>query len=123
MKAMDIAFCCYPVASLKRARTFYEGALGLKATSVWVKNDSSGMIEYGIGPATLAIGAGSDNFKIGEGGASVAIEVDDFDAAVKNLKAKKCKFLFEPTETPVCHMALVSDPDGNKIMMHKRKKT
>lgn len=121
MRAIDIAFSCYPVKSIKRAQAFYEGAMNLKATSTWVKDDENGMIEYDIGPATLAIGAGADSFKIGEGGAAVAIEVENFDEAMNTLKGKKATFLVEPMETPVCHMAIVEDPDGNKIMIHKRK--
>jgi predicted enzyme related to lactoylglutathione lyase len=121
MKATNIAFACYPVTSLKRAQAFYEGVLGLKATSTWVQNDKSGMIEYDIGPTTLAIGAGADSFKVGEGGASVALEVSNFQETVKELKAKECKFILESYETPVCHMAIVADPDGNKIMIHQRK--
>jgi predicted enzyme related to lactoylglutathione lyase len=121
MKTVNIAFACYPVSRIGRSRKFYEKMLGLKATSVWVKNDRSGMIEYDIGPTTLAIGAGADSFKVGKGGAAVAIEVSNFKAAVAELKRKGCKFSVDSTETPVCHMAIVSDPDGNKIMIHKRK--
>ncbi|MDE1865745.1 MAG: VOC family protein [Candidatus Micrarchaeota archaeon] len=121
MKAVNIAFACYPVTSLGKAREFYEKVLGLKATSVWVKNDSFGMVEYDIGPTTMAIGAGAETFKVGEGGASVALEVEDFDATVEELKGRGCKFLVEAMETPVCFMAVVADPDGNKITIHKRK--
>ncbi len=121
MKAVNIAFACYPVSSLNKSRKFYEQVLGLKATSVWVKNDKYGFVEYDIGPTTLAIGAGSDNFKIGKGGAGVAIEVADFDNTIKDLKKKECEFATEPMETPVCHMAVITDPDGNKIMIHHRK--
>lgn len=31
MKVIEIAFTCYPVTDLKRAREFYEGVLG------WIK--------------------------------------------------------------------------------------
>jgi predicted enzyme related to lactoylglutathione lyase len=122
MKTVNIAFACYPVTRIGRARKFYEKVLGLKATSVWVKNDRFGFVEYDIGPTTLAIGAGSDSFKVGKGGAGVAIEVANFDKAVKELKGKGCKFLVEPTDTPICHMAAVTDPDGNKILIHRRKR-
>jgi hypothetical protein len=30
-------------------------------------------------------------------------------------------FAAEPFETPCCHMAVVQDPDGNKIIIHKLK--
>lgn len=121
MEATNIAFACYPVSSIAKAREFYENVLGLKATSNWVQDDKSGMVEYDIGPTTLAIGAGADSFPIGPGGASVAIEVTDFDRAIKELESKKCTFAMKPMETPVCHMALVVDPDGNKIMIHHKK--
>jgi predicted enzyme related to lactoylglutathione lyase len=120
MKVVDIAFCVYPIKSIKKSREFYEGVLGLKASKLWVQNDASGFIEYDIGTATLAIGAGSDNFKLGEGGATAALEVDDFEAFTKNLKDKKCFFLTEPAKTPVCQMAVILDPDNNKIIIHKR---
>jgi predicted enzyme related to lactoylglutathione lyase len=122
MKTVDIAFTCYPVSRIGRSRKFYERVLGLKATNVWVKNDKFGMVEYDVGPAALAIGAGASSFKVGKGGAGVAIEVANFNAAVADLKKKGCKFSIKPTETPVCHMAGIRDPDGNQILIHKRKR-
>jgi predicted enzyme related to lactoylglutathione lyase len=121
MKVIEIAFVCFPVTNLQRSRNFYENTLNLKATKTWVKDDLNGFVEYDIGSSTLAIGAGSDSFKIGEGGASIALEVDEFDTAIKHLKSMKTKFLSEPGETPVCQMAIILDHDGNKIMIHKRK--
>ncbi|MDB6148348.1 MAG: hypothetical protein JWO45_2012, partial [Spartobacteria bacterium] len=29
----------------------------------------------------------------------------------------------EAFESPVCHMAVVQDPDGNKLIIHKLKST
>jgi hypothetical protein len=46
-------------------------------------------IEYEIGPDTLAIGSVGDQWKPSEDGTSVAIEVEDFDAAIKSLKQAK----------------------------------
>jgi predicted enzyme related to lactoylglutathione lyase len=48
-------------------------------------------IEYGVGKDTLAIA------DVGE------------------------TFAAEAFETPVCHMAVIQDPDGNKLMIHKLK--
>jgi predicted enzyme related to lactoylglutathione lyase len=36
------------------------------------------------------------------------------------LKAKSIRFEVEAMETPVCRMAVIADPDGNKITTHKR---
>jgi predicted enzyme related to lactoylglutathione lyase len=123
MKATNIAFACYPVASLGKARKFYEEVLGLKPTKTWISSDTSGMVEYDIGPTTLAIGAGADNFKVGEGGAVVAIEVADFEVTVRDLKTKGCNFILEGHDTPICHMAIITDVDSNKIMIHQRKES
>jgi len=49
------------------------------------------------------------------------LETDDFDAAVAALKKADTKFVMEPFDTPVCRMALVLDPAGNKLMIHQRK--
>ncbi|MDE1975541.1 MAG: VOC family protein [Patescibacteria group bacterium] len=122
MKFTSFSFASYAVTDVKRARAFYEGVLGLKATSEF-EGDGYAFIEYNIGPDTLAIGMGAENFKPGKTGATVALELDgDFDAAMKELKAKEVKFLMdEPYDGPPCNMMLIEDPDGNQIMIHRRK--
>ncbi len=119
MKAKKIAFTGIPVTDMKRARGFYEGTLGLKVSGeygegVW--------IEYEIGPDTLAVASVGEQWKPSENGTSVAIEVEDFDAAVKSLRQANACFAEERIESPVCWMAVVQDPDGNKIIIHKLKK-
>ena len=70
---------------------------------------------------TLAIANVGDQWKPSEDGTSVAIEVEDFDAAIEGLKQAKARFAAEGIESPVCWMAVVQDPDGNKIIIHKLK--
>ena len=120
MKVTEIAFVVYPVTDSKRAGRFYEGTLALTPSRVF-GNESQGMIEYDIGPGTLAVGFGYPGFTPSSGGGCAALEVDDFDAAVSRLRADGAQFVVEPTETPVCHIAIVRDPDGNSVMIHKRK--
>jgi predicted enzyme related to lactoylglutathione lyase len=120
MQVIEIAFSVYPVTDLKRARAFYEGTLGLKATTVY-EGDGTGWVEYEIGPGVLAIGCGSEQFKPSANGGSVALEVEDFDAAVRELKESGSQFVIEPMNFPSCQMAAVLDPDGNTITIHKRK--
>ncbi|MGA8482535.1 MAG: VOC family protein [Chthoniobacterales bacterium] len=122
MKVVEIAFSVYPVTDLKRARAFYEGTLGLKAATAYEGN-GTGWVEYEIGPGVLAIGAGSEQFKPSANGGSVALEVEDFEAATRELKEGGSQFVIEPMEFPGCHMAAVLDPDGNTISIHKRKAT
>lgn len=122
IKIKEIAFTAYAVTDLTRARAFYEGALGLVAGQVWESEDKkTGFIEYYMGDHTLAIGAGSEKFRPGNTGATVALEVEDFDEAVKHLKEHNVKFLMETEDFPSCGMTLVEDPDGNQIVIHRRK--
>jgi len=124
MKVKDIAFVVYAVSGLKKARPFYEEILGLKPTKTYVAPDGEmGMIEYDVGPATIAIGCGAPAFQPATGTSNVvaALEVEDFAAAIARLKEHKVKFRMEPMEHPPCHMALIEDPDGNPIMIHRRK--
>jgi predicted enzyme related to lactoylglutathione lyase len=120
MKVIEIAFSCYPVTDLKRAKQFYENTLGLKQTTVW-GDDNQAWIEYDIGPSTLAITNFPSEWKPSPDGGGVALEVENFDSAIAELKKAGAKFRVEPTESPVCHMAVVFDPDGNSVCIHKRK--
>jgi predicted enzyme related to lactoylglutathione lyase len=120
MKIIEIAFSCYPVTDLKRAKQFYENTLGLKQTTIW-GDENQAWIEYDIGPSTLAITNYPSEWKPSPDGGGVALEVENFDAAVAELKKAGAKFRVEPMESPVCHMAVVFDPDGNSVCIHKRK--
>ena len=118
VKIKKIAFVGIPVTDIKRARAFYEGVLGLKPS---VEFSEGVWIEYDIGDGTLAIGSVGDQWKPSSDGTSVALEVDDFEGAIKSLKAANVPFDTENVESPVCRMAVTQDPDGNKIIIHKLK--
>jgi len=119
IKVNEIAFFCYPVTDMKRARSFYEGILGLTPTMVLEKPGMT-WTEYEIGSATLSLGIYPGWTPSGEGG-NIALEVDDFEKSISVLKEQKIPFTMEPLETPVCHMAIISDPDGSRLLIHKRK--
>lgn len=120
MQFTEIAFSCYAVSDIARARKFYEGVLGLKVTMESDMGDVGHWVEYDIGSGTLAIGR-TPGWKPSADGCSVALEVVDLDEAIAELKAAQVPFRMEPIETPVCHMAIVLDPDGNPLIIHKRK--
>jgi predicted enzyme related to lactoylglutathione lyase len=119
LKITEIAFSCYAVTDMARARKFYEDVLGLKPTTVH-DSEHGKWVEYEFGPHALAIGS-SPMFKASPDGCSVALEVENFDDAIAHLKKHNVKFRIEPMPTPVCQMAMVFDPDGNTICIHKRK--
>lgn len=121
LKITEIAFSCYPVTDMARARAFYEGVLGLKSTMTAGEAGGMQWTEYDIANGTLSIGSGAPGWNPTAEGCSVGLEVEDFTAAIKHLQANKIKFHMDPFETPVCHMAFILDPDGNAICIHKRK--
>ena len=120
MKVIEIAFTCYTVTDLRWATQFYEEVLGLQRSWIFGSEDS-GFVEYDIGPGTLAITNYAPDWKASAGGGSIGLEVEDFDGAIKQFKARGYLFYFEPLGTPVCHMAVVSDSDGNSVTIHRRK--
>lgn len=116
----EVAFTGYPVTNINRARAFYEEALRLKPSKVF-EHEGHFWIEYDIGASTLAISDMTPDWKPGKGGPSIAFEVADFDDAIRHLKTHQVVFHVPPADTGVCNLAVISDPDGNSITIHKRK--
>jgi len=118
MKIKEIAFVCCAVSDMSRARAFYEGILGLKP------NAPVGRIPIASNttsaPETFAIES-NPHWPVSADGMSVTFEVDDFEAAVGHLREHDVAFFLGPTETKVCHWAAFRDPDGNRLVIHKRK--
>jgi len=118
MNVQKIGFFAIPITDMQRARAFYEGVLGFKPSEEMM----GGMwVEYDVGGDTLAIANVGDDWRPSDEGSCAALEVDDFKVAINDLKAAAISFAAEPFETPCCHMVVVQDPDGNKIIIHKLK--
>ena len=113
-----VAFTCYPVQDMARARAFYETILGLTPgedfQGVWQ--------EYDFGGTTFAISSMAVEFlKPGTQGC-VAFEVEDLEGLVKELQDKGAQLSSDGImESPVCWAAWIKDPDGNTISLHQAK--
>jgi predicted enzyme related to lactoylglutathione lyase len=118
MKITEIACTGTPVTDMPRARAFYEGVLGLKPT---MECDGGMWVEYDIGNSTFGIGSFGDTWKPSPDGTYVAFEVEDLDREIAQLKSKGVPFAMGITDTPICRFTMICDPDGNKILIHKRK--
>jgi len=114
----EVAFVAIAVSDKERARKFYQEVLELKPTSTQM---DGAWVEYDLGPITIGVGC-HPAWKPSRDGTTVAFEVDDIDAAIAKLNERGVTFDIEKTETPVCWMAQFRDPDGNKLVVHKRKK-
>ena len=121
MKISEISFVAYPVINIERSRGFYEGVLGLQPSREFT-GESYAWIEYDLGANTFAVAMmPPGQWNPSADGPSVGLEVEEFDSAIAELKARSIPFNVEAMETPVCRMAVIADPDGNKITIHKRR--
>ena len=118
MTVKKLGFVAIPVTDVKRARAFYEGVLDLQVSDEMMDGN---WIEYDLGGDTLAIASVGETWTPSDQGTSAALEVENFDDAIQKLKVAVIRFAAEPFETPCCHMAVVQDPDGNKVIIHKLK--
>ena len=117
IKVNEAAFFAYPITDMPRARKFYEDILGLKHTG---EPTTVPWIEYDLGNATLGLGT-YEGWVPSRDGAMLSLEVDDFEKSISELRQAGVPFHLDPMETPVCHFAIIRDPDGNAVMIHKRK--
>jgi predicted enzyme related to lactoylglutathione lyase len=113
----EVAFVAIAVSDKERARKFYQETLELKPTRTQM---DGAWVEYDLGPTTIGVGC-HPAWKPSRDGTTVAFEVGDIDAAIAKLKERGVTFDMEKSETPVCWMAQFRDPDGNKLVIHKRK--
>jgi len=118
MKVTALAFVGIPVTDMPRARDFYEGVLGLKVSE---KMMSGKWVEYSLGNNTLAIASVGPQWLPSDQGTGAALEVENFDEAVKSLKDRHVPFVVEAYESPCCWMAMIKEPDENNIVIHKLK--
>ena len=97
IKIKALAFVGIPVTDMKRARTFYEDVLGLKASGEMM---SGKWVEYSLGNNTLAIASVGPQWLPSDQGTGAALEVENFDEAMKSLKDRHVPFVVEAYESP-----------------------
>ena len=115
MKVRAIDFVVVNVSDVPRAAAFYRDTLGLDFPLV---EESLRWQEFQTEPVAFALREDKGN---PGANAAIALAVDDVSAAVEELRAKGVKVLIEPRESPDCYTAMVQDPDGNMLLLHRRK--
>jgi predicted enzyme related to lactoylglutathione lyase len=121
MQASAVDFVVYGVRDLGQAVAFYHETLGLPVGDAFPEFRWA---EFAAGNVTLAVvevPAAEAPQPGYAGGATVALAVPDVPAAVAELRGKGVRVLTESEESPVCHIATISDPDGNRLFLHQRK--
>jgi predicted enzyme related to lactoylglutathione lyase len=113
---MDAVY--YLTKDFARARTFYEGALGMRPT--WEDSSEGGQwVEYQLADGTtfgLGHMPGSEFHPSG----GIMFAVPDVKDALSRVKDAGAGVVFDYLETPVCHMAWCVDSEGNTFCLHHR---
>ena len=121
MKPRAVDFVVYAVSDMDRSEAFYRDVLGL---DIEVRRGEPGtraadFMEFDAGGTSIAVGVlpgGQPNPN-----ALVALAVEHVGDAVEELRGKGVPVTMDTIETPGCYMAIVEDPDGNRILLHQRK--
>ena len=114
----EVAFIAIAVSDKERARKFYQDVLELKPGMTGM---DGAWVEYELGATTIGVGC-HPAWKPSRDGTTVAFEVENIDDAINKLKERNVTFDIDKSETPICWMAQFRDPDGNKLVVHQRKK-
>ncbi len=115
-----VAFTMYPVTDVARARSFYEETLGLEAGIVGNQGENY-WVEYDLpGGGCLALTNFIEDAPSDAAGGTVALEVEDLDGLMKDLKAKEVTFKSDVIEGPACRMTVCLDSEGNSLLLHQR---
>jgi catechol 2,3-dioxygenase-like lactoylglutathione lyase family enzyme len=114
-----VDFVCVPTADHDRAAAFYGETLGLPLRKRWGDYPAS---EFQAGNLTLAV---MDPRAFGQpaptpNSVPIALQVDDVEAARRELEGKGVEFHGQLLDSGVCHQAFFRDPDGNPLALHHR---
>jgi predicted enzyme related to lactoylglutathione lyase len=105
---VHVDFIAVPVEDLGRADPFYGETLGL-ARNPHASGDK--WVEYETGNLTIALSLY---------GGALALRVPDVAEARTVLEEAGTAFAMDTFDSGVCHGAPFSDPDGNRLQLHRR---
>jgi predicted enzyme related to lactoylglutathione lyase len=118
MNVTGVDFITVPTQDYEKAERFYGDVLGLDRSKQW---GSMPAREFETGSLTIAV-MQSDAFgqQFAPHSHPIALHVDDVAAARSELESQGVEFVADTIDSGVCHMAIFSDPDGNRLMLHHR---
>jgi catechol 2,3-dioxygenase-like lactoylglutathione lyase family enzyme len=106
--AERVDFIAVPVSDLERADAFYGETLGLARNP---NTSGERWVEYETGNLTIAL----STF-----GGGIGIRVPDVDGARSELAGAGVEFGMDTFDSGVCNGAPFVDPDGNRLLLHRR---
>jgi catechol 2,3-dioxygenase-like lactoylglutathione lyase family enzyme len=120
MKIRDIAFVAYPSDDVSGTRTWYENTLGLLFAGPYVEDGVEKYNEAHLATSCFSLMASEWVGRPPGAGAGAVFEVDDLDAAIRELRVKGVT-IDDVFDGPVCRQASFNDPERNKITLHERR--
>ena len=106
------------VTDRARSSVFYADVLGLERNTLshdaWPEFETGNVVLLLSTPEQKGGGDYEPEF-------SIALRVADVAESMERLRERGVEFEFpEAYDSGVCHMAFFADPDGNKLMLHRR---
>lgn len=120
MKIKDVAFFAYPSDDVAGTRAWYETTLGLAFAGPYVEDGVEKYNEAHLATSCFSLMASEWVGRPPGAGAGAVFEVDDIDAAMRELRDKGVA-IDDVFDGPYCRQASFADPEANKITLHQRK--
>ena len=120
MNIRGVDFVVHYVHNLEDAVSFYRDTLDIKLE---LYKPQWNWAEFSVPPITLVLFGTYEGSPLanGRGGTGLSLAVSDFAETIEELRKKGVEVEWGPNELSACHVAMVSDPGGNPIFIHKRK--
>lgn len=116
MQIRGTDFVMFLVSDLACSVGFYRDVLGLRCE---IESVPYQWAEFDCGNVTLALKGNA--LAAGEkAGGRLALAVDDVRAAHAELSQRGVRFEGEPEDSGFCVAVSLTDPDGNRIILHRR---
>ena len=119
MKVRAVDFVSYAVTDMDVAEAFWKDVLGLPVEVARREPGTrgNGYMELDAGGTAIALTVLPSLHP----NALPALAVESVADTVTELRGKDVPILMDTIETPVCWMAVIADPDGNRVLLHQRK--
>jgi predicted enzyme related to lactoylglutathione lyase len=109
----------YMCKEAPRAIAFYRDVFGLEPSMMY-PDDRGAEYELPDG-TTFGLWGGGGKVMPFQPSNGILFSVSDIEVAVAALEARGITIKYR-TETPICHIAMIDDSEGNTVSLHQRKK-